>query len=84
MRKRLTLGEAIDDFALNVEPNLFPDGRKGDKNYYRVKNLIYARKAELGGRVPSREITSEWVEKILTEFAPGRYQFGHYVDIIAE
>ena len=81
-KKRLTLGEAVDDFAQHVEPNLFPAGRKNNKDYYRVKNLLYARKDELAGKRPRREITAEWVQTILSEFAPGRYEFGHYVDVI--
>ncbi len=84
MKKRLTLAEAIDDFATHVEPHLFPEGRKKNKDYYRVKNLLYAKEAEAKGEKPNRRVTPEWAEKILTEFAPGRYRFEHHTDIFLE
>lgn len=75
MEKHLTLSEAIDDFAENIFPNLFPEGRKGNNEYYRIKNLFYSHAAEKAGRKPRRRITANWAQSILTKYAPERYEF---------
>lgn len=79
MEKQMSVGEAIDDFAENIFPSLFPDGRKNNKGYYRVKNLLYARAAEGRGEKPRRRVTPEWAQSILNDYCPGRYEFREVV-----
>ncbi len=81
MKKTMSVGEAVDDFAQNVFPNLFKEGRKGNNGYYRVKNLLYARAAEVRGESPRRRVTADWAQSILNDYAPGRYTFQHHTTV---
>jgi hypothetical protein len=79
--EKLTIEQIIDDFASEVEPTLFKGNRRGNKDYFRVKALLYARQAEREGRKPRRRVTETWAVKILNEFAPGRYKRDVYYSI---
>ena len=80
--KTLTTREALDDFIEHVEPTLFEGNRKGNKAYYRVRNIIRARRQERAGQTPWRPVTDEWIEAILMEFAPHRYGFQKNINVI--
>jgi len=75
MARTLTPAEAFRDFMDNVFPDLWPQGTKRrEKGYNRIKQAEYAERRG--------ELTTEWVRKILTEYAPERYVFVESVTVV--
>ena len=79
--EKVRLLEVVEDFVTNVEPHLFPDGRRHAKGYTRVRDLIHAYRAVKEGRQPRYPLTYEWVKRVLQDFAPDRYEFREEITI---
>lgn len=58
------LADAIDDFLDNVYPGLFPNGKKGNPDYYKIHAFKRNRKLQKQGK--QNLLTTTWAIKILT------------------
>lgn len=70
---------ALDHFISDVFPTLFKGKSTTDPNYKRVYALISERRKELACK-PSK-LNDDWIIRLLTEFAPDKYQFNRVTTV---